>query len=96
MGLLRRFGGLRDTNVVRATDEYGDEKTVTKETPDESIYDTDSDTLSLEARNEKEVELHPDNVTNDAQMGQQKAEAVALVWPKFAVYGTVKKVHVPS
>jgi len=88
MGLLRRFRGLRDTNIVRTTDNHGDEKTVTNETSDQSTYDTDSDTLSLEARNEKEVELNPDNVTKDAQIGQQKAEAVALVWPKGAVYGT--------
>lgn len=51
-------------------------------------YETDSDTLSLEARNEKEVELNPDHVTANAQMGQQKAEAAALVWPKWAVYCT--------
>ncbi|TID19907.1 MFS transporter SIT family siderophore-iron:H+ symporter [Venturia nashicola] len=51
-------------------------------------YEIDSDTLSLEARNEKEVELNPDHVTANAQMGQQKAEAAALVWPKWAVYCT--------
>lgn len=51
-------------------------------------YETDSDTLSLEARNEKEVELNPDHITANAQMGQQKAEAAALVWPKWAVYAT--------
>lgn len=51
-------------------------------------YETDSDTLSLEARNEKEVQLNPNHVTQNAQMGQQKAEAAALVWPKSAVYAT--------
>lgn len=54
----------------------------------EGPSDTDSDTLSLEARNEKEVQLNPDHVTKNAQMGQQKAEAIALVWPKGAVYAT--------
>lgn len=53
-------------------------------------YDSDatSDTLSLEARNEREIEQHPDQVTSDAQLGIQKAEAVALVWPKKATYVT--------
>ena len=54
----------------------------------EGFYEIDSDTLSLEARNEKEIELNPDHVTRNAQMGQQKAEAAALVWPKSAVYAT--------
>jgi hypothetical protein len=53
-------------------------------------YDSDatSDTLSLEARNEREVELHPDEITSDADLGVKKAEAVALVWPKKATYIT--------
>jgi hypothetical protein len=54
----------------------------------EGPYETDSDTLSLEARNEKEVQLNPNHVTQNAQMGQQKAEAAALVWSKSAVYAT--------
>lgn len=46
-------------------------------------YDGDStDTQSLEARNEKEVQQHPDQVTADAHLGVQKAEAAALVWSK--------------
>lgn len=49
---------------------------------------SDSDTLSLEARNEKEVQQHPDQVTADAQQGIQKAEAAALVWTKPALYCT--------
>ena len=50
--------------------------------------DRDSDSLSLEARNEKEVQQRPDQVTAGAQIGQQKAEAAALVWSKKAVYAT--------
>ncbi|UNI16000.1 Siderochrome iron transporter 2 [Purpureocillium takamizusanense] len=49
---------------------------------------SDSDTLSLEARNEKEVELHPDQVTRGAELGVQKAEAAALVWSRKAVLAT--------
>ncbi|POR36869.1 Siderophore iron transporter mirB [Tolypocladium paradoxum] len=48
----------------------------------------DSDTLSLEARNEKEVQANPDRVTQGAELGVQKAEATALVWSKKAVYLT--------
>ncbi|KAB8238684.1 hypothetical protein ETB97_003716 [Aspergillus alliaceus] len=47
--------------------------------------DTDSSRLSLEARNEKEAQEHPDQVTRDALIGQQKVEAAALVWSKKAV-----------
>ena len=46
------------------------------------------DTLSLEAQNEKETKLHPDEVTRNADTGIQKAEAAALVWPMWAVYCT--------
>ncbi len=49
---------------------------------------SDSDTLSLEARNEKEIELHPDQVTRGAELGVQKAEAAALVWSRKAVLAT--------
>nr|POF14860.1 siderophore iron transporter mirb [Quercus suber] len=49
---------------------------------------SDSDGLSMEERNEKEVQLHPNTVTADAQLGQQKAEATALVWGKKALYST--------
>lgn len=49
---------------------------------------SDSDDLSLEAQNEKELDLHPDQVTQNADTGVQKAEAAALVWPKWAVYAT--------
>ncbi|KAK7542476.1 major facilitator superfamily domain-containing protein [Phyllosticta citribraziliensis] len=45
-----------------------------------------SDTRSLEARNEKEVEQHPDEVTQDAYLGVQKAEAAALVWGRKTIY----------
>ncbi|KAJ6084665.1 MFS general substrate transporter [Penicillium sp. IBT 16267x] len=40
---------------------------------------------SLEGSNQK-VESNPDEVTKEAQLGVQKAEAAALVWSKKAVY----------
>lgn len=52
------------------------------------VSGTDSDGLSLEERNEKEVQLHPNQVTVGAHLGQQKAEAAALVWSKKALYAT--------
>jgi len=52
-------------------------------------YDSDStDTKSLEARNEAEVQQHPDQVTRDAHIGVQKAEATTLVWGKPALIFT--------
>jgi len=53
-------------------------------------YDSDatSDTLSLEARNEREIKEHPEQVTADAHIGIQKAEAAALVWGKPALIFT--------
>lgn len=50
--------------------------------------DSNSDTLSIEQRNEKEIEAHPNTVTADAQPGLKKVEAAALVWSKKAVYCT--------
>lgn len=36
---------------------------------------------------EKEAERNPDRVTDQAGLGQQKAEAAALVWSRSAVFG---------
>lgn len=49
-------------------------------------YDSDStDAKSLEAQNEREVQQHPDQITANAHIGIQKAEAAALVWGKPAL-----------
>ncbi|CAK7204280.1 Siderochrome iron transporter 2 [Sporothrix eucalyptigena] len=45
----------------------------------------DSSRLSLEERNELEVKKHGNEVTKSAQLGQQKAEAAALVWTRKQV-----------
>lgn len=63
----------------------------TDEKADPNVYDSsasDSDTLSLEARAEKEANEHPDRVTSWEDVGVQKAEAAALVWSKKAVLST--------
>ncbi|CAJ2508333.1 Uu.00g133590.m01.CDS01 [Anthostomella pinea] len=52
--------------------------------------DSDPETrLSLEARNEQEVQAHPDQVTQNADIGVQKAEAAAIVWGKKTVWATL-------
>jgi len=94
-GLLNRFKGLHRTQNAEANSqpdqtnqlphkeygiESGDEKTV--------YDDPKSERLSLDERNEKEVEKNSQQITKNAQMGQQKAEAVALVWSKGAVFAT--------
>lgn len=48
----------------------------------------DPDTRSLESREDKEVTAHPDSITEGTYVGLQKAEAVALVWSRKAVFGT--------
>ncbi|KAL4868635.1 hypothetical protein BDV12DRAFT_96981 [Aspergillus spectabilis] len=55
---------------------------------DKVIQDSDSSDLDLFARNEKEIEQSPDQVTQNAHLGIQKAEAAAMVWSKKAVYAT--------
>ena len=76
MGLFDKFKG---SNVDQAASQTGHNKDGTNEATHEATSETESDTLSLEARNEKEIELKPNHITKDAQMGQQKAEAIALV-----------------
>ncbi|KAF4339836.1 siderochrome-iron transporter [Fusarium beomiforme] len=49
---------------------------------------TSDDSLDLVDRNEQEVLANGTHVTADAQIGIQKAEAVALVWSKKTVYIT--------
>jgi len=49
---------------------------------------SDSDSLDLLDKNEKDIREHPDEITASAQPGIQKAEAAALVWSKKAVYAT--------
>lgn len=59
-------------------------------TEDESPKPSGSDSKgrsSLEARTEREIELHPAQVTEGADSGLQKAEAAALVWSKTALVG---------
>lgn len=85
MGVLENIRG-RDTSLTNAAANRSDP--VDEKSPDQSqnAFASDSDTLSLEARNEKEIQAHPDQITADAEIGVQKAEATALVWSKKTVY----------
>lgn len=83
MGVLDLVRGRNDTRTAHDITQAGANE---KET--NVSVDTPSDTLSLEARNEKEILEHPDQVTQDAQLGQKKVEAAALVWSRPVVIAT--------
>ena len=86
MGVLDMVRG-RD-NTAAVSDLAGTEDHRPKNSSPEENLDTsgsDSDRKSLEARNEKEIELHPGQITEGAQLGIQRAEAAALVWSKKAL-----------
>lgn len=53
---------------------------------DNEDFSSDSDNLSLEEKNEREIQRNPNQVTANAELGIQKAEAAALVWTKKTVY----------
>lgn len=54
----------------------------------EQPSESESSRISLEQLDEQEINAHPDQITAGAALGVQKAEAAALVWPKWAVYCT--------
>ncbi|KAK7706832.1 Siderochrome iron transporter 2 [Botryosphaeria dothidea] len=85
MGVLDNIRGRKDAVVAESTlqPERGPKNDVSVEHPATS----DSDTLSLEARHEREIQQNPDQVTKEAEEGVQKAEAAALVWSKKTVWG---------
>jgi hypothetical protein len=86
------FGSFGDRNKAAPQVPPGAEANAAEGTPKgpeiSDQPDTDSSRLSLEARNEKEIQQHPDQVTADAHLGVQKVEAAALVWSKKAVWAT--------
>jgi hypothetical protein len=76
-------------SVIMATSNFGGSF---KETADihtmTGEHQANIDTQSLEERNEREILEHPDEITQKAQVGVQKAEATALVWSRPALYAT--------
>ncbi|KAJ9624036.1 Siderochrome iron transporter 2 [Taxawa tesnikishii (nom. ined.)] len=84
MGVFDAFRGRDNQSHIAAAAHEADTAEV-KGTDIAVGTGSDSDNLSLEARNEKEAQLNPDAVTADAQLGVKKAEAAAIVWSKKAV-----------
>lgn len=86
--------GVFDVVRGRNTSQLVDNLTVSNETHEpKDMQDVPEDAggerkNSLTERNAENVEKHPDEVTQDAYLGVQKAEAAALVWSKKAVYLT--------
>ncbi|ROW11157.1 hypothetical protein VMCG_01112 [Cytospora schulzeri] len=76
------------TNIVRATDDNVTPPSDVKNPQGVEQPSPVSSRVSLEQINEKEIQADPDHVTDNAALGVQKAEAAALVWPKWAVYAT--------
>ncbi|KAJ9138717.1 Major facilitator superfamily domain, general substrate transporter [Pleurostoma richardsiae] len=89
-GVIDMIRGRKDSLIAAAVVSPGGENPENNNKEKDGAITTDngSDTLSLDERNEKEIIEHPDQVTADAQLGVKKAEAAALVWPKWAVYCT--------
>lgn len=95
MGILHRHRSPQETNTVQNAGADANEKNgatvpqVRNDVEQPASSETDgSSRVSLEQLDEKEVNAHPDQVTAGAALGVQKAEAAALVWPRWAVYCT--------
>lgn len=89
MGVLDLVRGRRSEQVIAEGNDFShDEKNRAAVSDDaEPSSDTDSQSnLSLAAKEDKEVREHPNEITKDADLGVQKAEAAALVWSKTTVY----------
>ncbi|KAL2417568.1 Siderochrome iron transporter 2 [Exophiala dermatitidis] len=86
MGFLSKFKG---SGAQSTGNTVSEPSAVDKEggpLPSDSY--SSSDDVSLPELQEKEILQNPDRPTEYAQDGLKKAEAVALVWPRWAVYAT--------
>lgn len=88
MGVFDVIRGRNDSQVVEdlGYSESHEPKNL-NDVPESPPTESDG-RLSLEERNERNIQLHPDEVTKDAHLGVQKAEATAMVWSKPALFGT--------
>ncbi|KAK9319475.1 major facilitator superfamily domain, general substrate transporter [Lipomyces orientalis] len=73
---------------MTATNVGGDSKETVSIRMTTGEHQANIDTQSLEERNEREILEHPDGISQEAQIGVQKAEATALVWSRTALYAT--------
>ena len=84
MGVFDVFRGRQDSQIVEdlhVSEQHHEPKDI-------QLSEDLKERNSLEARNEKAIEQHPDEVTENAYRGVKQAEASALVWSKKAVYLT--------
>ncbi|KAF9883984.1 hypothetical protein FE257_002425 [Aspergillus nanangensis] len=88
MGFIDKFRSRTGSSDTSPTDSNNDHTLKGPQQGDGMYSSEDSSRTSLEARNEKEVQNNGGQITNNAHLGVQKAEAAALVWPKKAVWAT--------
>lgn len=95
MGVLDAFRGRKSTSRT-IVEEPQNEKSVAAEADGHSpsSHDPETPPASLDGSHQgdmfddvKELAHNPDSVTSGAELGQQKAEAAALVWSRSALVG---------
>lgn len=88
MGVLDLVRGRNNASMapdlVATEDQEPNKSPPEKENPETPGSDSNNRS-SLEERAEREIELHPNQVTEGVDSGVQKAEAAALVWSKKAL-----------
>ncbi|ODM23818.1 hypothetical protein SI65_01407 [Aspergillus cristatus] len=87
MGVLDLVRGRNNTSVASGLVVTEDQDQQPRESEPKNPGSDSNDRSSLDARAEREIELHPGQVTEGAGLGVQKAEAAALVWSKKALIG---------
>lgn len=85
MGVINLTRGRNDRAVVEDLRPSHETELKNDVNVEQNIVGSDLDNLD---RSEKEIREHPDQVSANAASGVRKAEAVALVWGKKAVFAT--------
>lgn len=85
MGVINQTRGRNDRTIVEDLRPTPETEAKTDVNVEQNRVSSDLDNLD---RSEKEIKQHPDQVSDEAASGVRKAEAVALVWSKKAVYAT--------
>lgn len=85
MGVINLTRGRNDRAVVEDLRPTLETEVKNEVNVEQNRVGSDLDNLD---RSEKEIQEHPDQVSANAASGVRKAEAVALVWSKKAVYAT--------
>lgn len=98
MGILDALRGRQSTDQITDRgankDDHQNEKSITAAEGQSPSYDPETPPTSSDGSHQgdmfddaKELAHNPDAVTSDAELGQQKAEAAALVWGRPALVG---------